>query len=205
MQSMGSPVLRRSHPSLSRHRTCIRQQSCRRPTDFGGGVACVVDLVDFWDRRGGSAVSSDVVGARAVVTFLCCSAVRSRGVWYSLPGPKPCAWCCCSFSRENSSKSWCDAWSLCRVRIVFIISGRSSLEDRCRPGRWSVLQGVHVAGAGCQSSPPLLESSGSSSSPLSAASCGFLGSSGTFSWYFTFCWLMTYNRGSMKYFVDRLY
>eukprot|EP00808_Paulinella_micropora_P025976 g19182.t1 len=49
--------------SLSRHRTCIRQQSCRRPTDFGGGVARVVDLVDFWDRRGGSAVSSDVVAA----------------------------------------------------------------------------------------------------------------------------------------------
>eukprot|EP00808_Paulinella_micropora_P027288 g45231.t1 len=45
-------------------------QSCRRPTDFGGGVARVVDLVDFWDRRGGSAVSSDVVGAGAVVTFL---------------------------------------------------------------------------------------------------------------------------------------
>eukprot|EP00808_Paulinella_micropora_P018439 g11793.t1 len=43
--------------------------------DFGGGVARVVDLVDFWDRRDGSAVSSDMVGAGAVVTFLCCSAV----------------------------------------------------------------------------------------------------------------------------------
>eukprot|EP00808_Paulinella_micropora_P029126 g49620.t1 len=80
----------RSHSSLSRHRTCIRQQSCRRPTDFGGGVARVVDLVDFWDRRGGSAVSSDVVGAGAVVTFLCSSAAvprlappRLRGLYQS--------------------------------------------------------------------------------------------------------------------------
>eukprot|EP00808_Paulinella_micropora_P008105 g33627.t1 len=176
--------------------------------DFGGGVARVVDLVDFWDRRGGSAVSSDVVGAGAVVTFLCCSAVSGpalamTGVWYSLLGPKPCAWCCCSISRENSSK------------VVVIVAGgdRSLKQDRCRPGRWSVLQGVHVAGAGCQSRLPR----GASGLPtltwtsvLAAARrfwsrLGFLGSSGTFSWYFTICWLMTYNRGSMTYFVYRLY
>eukprot|EP00808_Paulinella_micropora_P006299 g15848.t1 len=48
--------------------------------DFGGGVARVVDLVDLWDRRGGSAVSSDVVGAGAVVTFLCCSAVSGPAI-----------------------------------------------------------------------------------------------------------------------------
>eukprot|EP00808_Paulinella_micropora_P006145 g12278.t1 len=115
------------------------------------------------------------------------------GVWYSLPGPKPCAWCCCSISRENSSKV---------VVIVFIISGRSSLERSlsaahlsagslparamvsaagcpCGGSRMSIqvaTRGIRVVDldvdecAGC--SPPLLESSGSSSSPLSAASCG---------------------------------
>eukprot|EP00808_Paulinella_micropora_P003074 g6818.t1 len=88
------------------------------------GVARVVDLVAFWDRRGGSAVSSDVVGAGAVVTFLCCPAVSGpalamTGVWYSLP---------VSVGKTRQRQSWCDAWSLCRVKIVFIISGRSSLE-----------------------------------------------------------------------------
>eukprot|EP00808_Paulinella_micropora_P016119 g42980.t1 len=140
--------------------------------DFGGGVARVVDLVDFWDRRGGSALSSDVVGAGAVVTFLCCSAVS---------GPALAMTGVC-ISRENSSKV---------VVIVFIISGRSSLERCplvCRivagPGdggsRMSIqdaTRGSRVVDldvdecAGC--SPPLLEPSGSSSSPLSpAASCG---------------------------------
>eukprot|EP00808_Paulinella_micropora_P029863 g21494.t1 len=58
------------------------------------GVARVVDLVDFWDRRGSSAVSSDMVGAGAVVTFLCCSAVS---------GPALAMTGVC-ISRENSSK-----------------------------------------------------------------------------------------------------
>eukprot|EP00808_Paulinella_micropora_P003877 g9172.t1 len=62
--------------------------------DFGGSVARVVDLVNFWDRRGGSAVSSDVVGARTVVTFLRCSAVS---------GPALAMTGVC-ISRENSSK-----------------------------------------------------------------------------------------------------
>eukprot|EP00808_Paulinella_micropora_P004566 g24301.t1 len=85
---MGSPVLHRSHPSPSRHRTCIRQQTCRRPTgrfalllrwvpDLGGGVARVVDLVDFWDRRGGSAVSSDVVAVARLAP------PRLRGLYQS--------------------------------------------------------------------------------------------------------------------------
>eukprot|EP00808_Paulinella_micropora_P010859 g51254.t1 len=94
-------------------------QSCRRPIDLGGGVARVVDSVDFWDRRGGSAVSSDVVGAGAVVTFLCCSAVSGPAV--SSPSTSGSGIRC----RYQSGKL------VKRSRgIVFIISGRSSLE-RC--------------------------------------------------------------------------
>eukprot|EP00808_Paulinella_micropora_P007455 g75870.t1 len=90
-------------------------------------VHCCVCVLLRWVpdfSGGGSAVSSDVVGAGAVVTFLCCSAVSSPAL--AMTGV--------CISRENSSK------------VVVIVAGgdRSLKQDRCRPGRWSVLQGVHV-------------------------------------------------------------